>query len=227
VRRRRPAGQSIAPSDVFEPLWLYPLDLRVRILQAKAERGLALITVLFSFLAAGEDSAGASNAPLALLVLVVAVAGWFGLRTLVRSMRAGKAESAVRGNFSDFAREALINAAKIDGRVDARERAAIAKALEEIGVDLEDAAVDAALLGARLTKDELIAYLRNKSSAFSREQKTWLLKALMAVFVSDGRFDESEHAALIDYTAAVGFDRQSAPDVLRGLSQQFKRGNIT
>jgi hypothetical protein len=31
----------------------------------------------------------------------------------------------------------------------------------------------------------------------------------------------------VDYTAAVGFDRQSAPDMLRGLSRQFTRGNIT
>src|SRR5690349_11540885 len=70
-----------------------------------------------------------ANAPLALLILLVAVAAWFGLRTLVRGMRAGKAASTVHGDFNAFAREALINAAKIDGRVDERERAAIGAAL--------------------------------------------------------------------------------------------------
>ena len=187
-----------------------------------------MIKTLFSLLAApSSDGADAGNAPLALLILLVAAAGWFGLRTLVRGMRAGKTEAAVRGNFNDFAREALINAAKIDGRVHATERTAITTALKEIGVELDAAAISAAFATARLTKDELIAYLRSKSSAFSREQKTWLLRTLLAVFVADGSFDESEHGALIDYTAAVGFDRQGAPDMLRGLAQQFTRGNIT
>ena len=45
----------------------------------------------------------------------------------------------------------------------------------------------------------------------------------MTVFVADGKFDEIEHAALVDYTAAVGFDRQGAPEMLRG----FVRGSIT
>ena len=39
--------------------------------------------------------------------------------------------------------------------------------------------------------------------------------------------DESEHAALVDYTAAVGFDRPGAPQILRNLAADFKRGNIT
>ena len=187
-----------------------------------------MIKALLSLQAAsGAETAPAGNAPLALLILLVAAAGWFGLRTLVRGMRAGKTEAAVRGSFNDFAREALINAAKIDGRVEASERAAITTALKELGVDLDVAAITAAFAKAGLSKDELFAYLRNKSSAFSREQKTWLLRALLSVFVADGRFDESEHAALIDYTAAVGFDRQGAPGMLRSLSQQFTRGNIT
>jgi uncharacterized membrane protein YebE (DUF533 family) len=187
-----------------------------------------LIKALLSLQAApGAETASAGNAPLALLILLVAAASWFGLRTLVRGMRAGKTEAAVRGSFNDFAREALINAAKIDGRVEASERTAITTALKEIGVDLDADAIGAAFAKARLSKDELIAYLRSKSTAFSREQKTWLLRTLLAVFVADGRFDESEHAALIDYTAAVGFDRQSAPDMLRGLARQFTRGNIT
>ena len=187
-----------------------------------------MIKALSSLQAApGAEAASVGNAPLALLVVLVAAVGWFGLRTLVRGMRAGKTEAAVRGNFNDFAREALINAAKIDGRVEVSERAAITTALKEIGVELDAAAISAAFAKARLSKDELIAYLRSKSSAFSREQKTWLLRTLLAVFVADGRFDESEHAALIDYTAAVGFDREGAPGMLRSLSQQFTRGNIT
>ena len=65
--------------------------------------------------------------------------------------------------------------------------------------------------------------LAARSRAFTRDQKVALLKALMAVFVSDGKFDESEHSALMDYTAAIGFDREGAPQLLRS----FTRGNIT
>ena len=54
-----------------------------------------------------------------------------------------------------------------------------------------------------------------------------LLKALLSVFVADGRFDEREHAALVDYTEAIGFDRKSAPDMLKGLTRDFAKGNIT
>ncbi|MBI3438155.1 MAG: TerB family tellurite resistance protein [Proteobacteria bacterium] len=167
------------------------------------------------------------NAPLALLILLVAALAWFGLRAFVRGLRAGKTHAAVRGNFHEFAREALINAAKLDGRVDTRERDAIVTALAEIGLALDATALESAFVQAGLGKEELIAYLRARSGTFSREQKVWLLKALLAVFVADGRFDESEHAALVDYTAAIGFDRQKAPEMLRDLSRQFLRGNIT
>jgi uncharacterized membrane protein YebE (DUF533 family) len=178
---------------------------------------------LIAFALQGATPEPAGNAALALLILLVAAMGWFGLRTLVRGMRAGKAANVVQGNFNDFALQALVNAAKIDGRVDSQERVAIGVAMEEIG----GANVDAAFAKANLSKHELVAYLGQLSRGFTHEQKQWLLRSLLAVFVADGRFDESEHAALIDYTAAVGFDRQSAPDMLRGLSQQFKRGNIT
>ncbi|MBS0386560.1 MAG: TerB family tellurite resistance protein, partial [Proteobacteria bacterium] len=116
---------------------------------------------------------------------------------------------------------------KLDGRVDAREGEAILSASRESGAARDPAALDAAFANAQLSKGELIAYLQAKSRAFTRDQKVWLLKALLAVFVSDGRFDESEHAALVDYTAAIGFDRESAPNVLRNLSRQFTRGSIT
>jgi uncharacterized membrane protein YebE (DUF533 family) len=87
--------------------------------------------------------------------------------------------------------------------------------------------VRGALTSAQLTKDELVAYLAARSGKFSREQKMALLKALLSVFSADGRFDETEHAALVDYTAAVGFDRQSAPEMLRGIARDFQRGRIT
>jgi uncharacterized membrane protein YebE (DUF533 family) len=174
---------------------------------------------------AGSEGGGAV---LALFVLVVTLAAWFGMRTMVRGMRARKTEAAVGGNFADYALEALVNAAKIDGRVNDEERRAIARAMAEIGGAGFDAQrVEAAFTSAKLTKNELVAYLGARSRAFSRDQKVALLKALLSVFVADGRFDETEHGALIDYTAAVGFDRQSAPDMLRGLGRDFTRGNIT
>jgi tellurite resistance protein len=188
-----------------------------------------LIPALFSTLQAASAAPDQPqvNAPLTLLILIVAVMAWFGLRSFVRSLRAGKAQAAVKGDFNAFALEALVNAAKIDGRVDARERDAVTASLRELGATLDAAALDGAFASARLGKGELIAYLRARSGAFTRDQKIWLLKALLAVFVADGTFDESEHAALVDYTAAIGFDRQSAPDMLRNLSHQFMRGSIT
>jgi uncharacterized membrane protein YebE (DUF533 family) len=169
-----------------------------------------------------------SGAPIALFVIVVAIVVWIGLRALIRSLRAGKAAAAIGADFRSYAMEALANAANIDGRVNEAERAAIAQAMGELtGAAVEGAVVDAALASAKLSKDELVAYLADRSAAFSRSQKTALLKALLSVFVADGKFDETEHAALVDYTAAVGFDRQSAPEMLRRLSQQFVRGSIT
>jgi uncharacterized membrane protein YebE (DUF533 family) len=181
--------------------------------------------------AAGAPTAAVDNPgglALALLVVIAAVAGWVGLRSLVRSLRARKTETTVGGRFEAYALEALANAARIDGRVNDEERAAVARAMTEVAGPAFDAArVDAAFASAKLSKDELVAYLAAKSGAFTREQKTALLKALLSVFVADGRFDETEHAALVDYTAAVGFDRKSAPEMLRGLTRDFARGNIT
>jgi uncharacterized membrane protein YebE (DUF533 family) len=173
----------------------------------------------------GEDPAGAA---LALFLVVVLVAGWFALRTLVRSMRARKTARTVGASFTDFALEALVNAAKIDGRVNEDERTAIARAISELaGPTYTREVVEAGFSRAVLSKDELVAYLRGRAKLFSRDQKVALLKSLLAVFVADGRFDETEHAALVDYTEAIGFDRPSAPDLLRGLTHEFARGNIT
>jgi len=174
-----------------------------------------------------DPASDGGGAALALLILIAAIGGWLGLRTFVRGLRARKAAAAVGDSFPQFALEALVNAAKIDGRVNDEERAAIARALAELAPTLEAAQVDAAFARARLSKDELVAYLADRSRRFSRDQKVALLKALMSVFVADGKFDESEHGALVDYTAAVGFDRQGAPQMLSGLAEDFKRGNIT
>lgn len=172
-----------------------------------------------------EDTAGAT---LALFLLVVIGAAWLALRTFVRSLRARKTERAVGANFAEYALEALVNAAKIDGRVNDDERRAVARAVGELaGPTYNAQVVEGAFTRARLSKDELVAYLAARSKAFSRDQKVALLNALLAVFVSDGKFDEREHAALVDYTTAIGFDRQGAPDLLRGLTRNFARGNIT
>lgn len=169
----------------------------------------------------------ASGAAVALFVLIVVVAAWLGVRTFVRELRARKASSAVGGSFENYALEVLVNAAKIDGRVNAQERQSIAAAMVDLSPALDPRRVEAAFTEAKLTKDELIAYLETRSRAFSREQKVALLKALLGVFVADGQFDENEHAALVDYTAAIGFDRQTAPELLAKVSRDLVRGNIT
>lgn len=169
---------------------------------------------------------GGSTA-LALFALIVIVAAWLGLRNLIRTLRAGKTRSVVGTAFTDYAREALVNAAKIDGRVSDDERAAVARALTDLVGAHDEGKLATVFTTARLSKDELVAYLATHARAFSREQKTALLKALLSVFSADGTFDETEHGALVDYTAAVGFDRQTAPEILRGLAGDFRRGNIT
>jgi uncharacterized membrane protein YebE (DUF533 family) len=172
-----------------------------------------------------EDAAGAT---LALFLLVVLGASWLALRTFVRSLRARKTERAVGASFTDYALEALVNAAKVDGRVNDDERRAIARAIGDLaGPTYTSQVVETAFTKAKLTKDELVAYLAARSKLFSRDQKVALLKALLSVFVADGRFDEREHAALVDYTEAIGFDRRSAPDMLQGLTRDFAKGNIT
>lgn len=180
--------------------------------------------------AAAVPAVAASNEAQGALVVagIVGLAiAWLVWGWLVRVMRAQKAASATGGRYEDFVIEALVNAAKIDGRVNDAERAAIAKALAETaGVSIDPPVLANAFANAKLGKAELTAFLMARSSSFSREQKLGLLKALMAVFVADGRFDEAEHAALIDYTAAIGFDRTSAPEMLRGVEGDLRRGNI-
>jgi uncharacterized membrane protein YebE (DUF533 family) len=172
------------------------------------------------------SSAPSGNTILALFIFLVVA--WISFRVVTRALRARKAQAAVGERFEDFVLEALANAAHIDGRLNPAERTAIVSAMRDIaGASFDEVRVAMALTGARLSKAELVAYLASRAGAFSHEQKSALLKALLAVFVSDGAFDEVEHAALVDYTAAVGFDRQSAPQMLRRIAGDFSRGNIT
>ena len=170
---------------------------------------------------AAQDTGGAV---IALFVIIAAVALWVALRAFIRGLRAQKTQSATGGDFTGYALQALVNAAKIDGRVNDVEKRAITIAIRELaGEAFEAAKVEECFATARLNKDELVAFLASRSRKFTRDQKVALLKALMSVFVADGKFDEVEHGALMDYTAAIGFDREGAPQLLRS----FTRGNIT
>lgn len=168
----------------------------------------------------------AGQAAIATIVLILVVIAFFALRAAMRDLQVRRAQRAIGNRYADFVREALVNAAKIDGRVNDHERRAIASALSEAtGASIDSAGVEAALAGAQLSKGELVSYLSARANSFSTDQKAALLKALLAVFVSDGHFDETEHAALIDYTAAIGYERQGAVGVLRGLAD-IRAGNI-
>jgi len=177
---------------------------------------------------------GASAAPapaedpgstaLALFVLIVVAGGWILVRMGIRRLRSGKARAKVGESFTEFALQALVSAAKLDGRVNEPEKRAVLTAMREIdGAAFEGVRVEERFAKPTLSKDELIAYLQTRAHRFTRDQKASLIRALVSVFVSDGQFDEDEHAALIDYTAAIGFDRGSAPEMLRSLS----RGTMT
>lgn len=188
-----------------------------------------LAVLLAAAPAAAATSATSELSSASILALFIfLVVAWISFRVVARALRARKAQATVGASFEDYALEALSNAAHIDGRLNPAERTAIATAMQEIaGPAFETARVETALAGARLSKSELVAYLSARAASFTHEQKSALLKALLAVFVADGNFDETEHAALVDYTAAVGFDRQSAPQMLRRIASDFSRGNIT
>ncbi|MEZ5958773.1 MAG: TerB family tellurite resistance protein, partial [Hyphomonadaceae bacterium] len=163
-------------------------------------------------------------AVVALFVIIAAIALWVAFRAFIRGLQAKKTETATGGDFAGYALAALVNAAKLDGRVNEEEKRAITLAMRDIaGEAFEGVKVEEAFAGPGLNKDELVSFLAARARAFTRDQKVALLKALMAVFVSDGKFEETEHTALIDYTAAIGFDRQGIPEMLHG----FARGNIT
>lgn len=179
-------------------------------------------------IAAPATGAATDSTPLLLAVLIAAIALWFGVRFLISRMRAGKTQVATGGRFADYALHALVNASKIDNKVSDDEKRAITAAMSEIwGQAFDPSAVDRAFLNATLSKDELVAYLKMNATAFTQDQRVLLLKALLAVFAADGHFDENEHAALIDYTAAVGFERRGAAERLRALLTSATSGRFT
>jgi uncharacterized membrane protein YebE (DUF533 family) len=173
-------------------------------------------------------NAGADSTPLILALVIAAIALWFGARMLINRARASKTQVATGGRFADYALHALVNAAKIDNKVIDDEKRAITTAMSEIwGQPFDPSAVERAFENATLSKDELVAYLQTNATAFTQDQRVLLLKALLAVFAADGHFDENEHAALIDYTAAVGFERRSAAERLRALVTSATSGRFT
>ncbi|MEZ5971294.1 MAG: TerB family tellurite resistance protein [Hyphomonadaceae bacterium] len=184
-----------------------------------------MISLLMLTQGAAEVTTSANGgAVVALFIVIAAIALWIALRAFVRNLQAKKTETATGGDFNGYALAALVNAAKLDGLVKDEEKRAITTAMREIaGEAFEAAAVEEAFARPGLNEAELVSFLATRSNAFTRDQKAALLKALMAVFVSDGKFDESEHSALVDYTAAIGFDREGAPQLLRS----FTRGSIT
>ena len=185
------------------------------------------MTTFLSQSAAIPAQDGQGNSALLLLILIAVIFGWLALRATIRRIGAQRTQAVVHDTFHEFALVALQNAAQLDGRITDSERAAIAQAMRDIaGASFDPTQLDAPPQ-TRLTKNELVAYLEGKSRSFSNEQKTKFLKALLGVFVADGRFDEVEHQALVDYTAAVGYDRQGAPDRLRALLGDMVRDRIT
>src|SRR5262249_12363612 len=129
---------------------------------------------------ATESDPGAGSAALALFVLLVVAAAWIGLRMMVRSLRSRKAESAVGKDFQACAIQALVNAARTDGRVAEEERRAILVTMRQLeGEAFEAAQVEAAFAQAQLSKGELVAYLRQHAHEFSRDQKAALLRGLL------------------------------------------------
>jgi uncharacterized membrane protein YebE (DUF533 family) len=178
------------------------------------------------FAAQSAAAAENSSASLILLGLLGAAAVWLVWRVFAHRARAAKAEAALHDDFAAFVLQALASAALIDGQVGAGEREAIAAAIGEIAGERPSVEGVEAALAAQLSKDDLLAYLDDHAARLSHEQKVGFLRALLSVFVADGKFDESEHQALIEFTAAVGFDRQSAPGRLRGLLSDMARGRV-
>src|SRR5262245_876060 len=117
-----------------------------------------LVTVAASAAAAAAPTESPGSIALALLVLIAAAAGWIALRSMVRSLRARRTQAVVEGHFVKYALEALVNAAKIDGRVSDEERKAVERAMIEVaGAGFDTGKVVSAFTSAKLSKDELVA----------------------------------------------------------------------
>ncbi len=157
------------------------------------------------------------------IILLLVFAGgaifyWLAATAMQRKRFAQETAAVVGGDFAAYLLEVLANAAKIDGRIEEAERAAIAKVMSEAtGKAFDRAKADTAVDAARLSRAQLHAYLAERSSAFSTEQKLTLLKGVLTVAAADGKFDQREHDAYLAYFEAVGFSRKSAPQMLQEM----------
>jgi len=150
--------------------------------------------------------------------LLAVVVIWIAGASYLRRRRAGAAAAVIGADYGSFLLHALSNAAAIDGRIDDAERGAIVEAMSQAtGAPFPRDDVDAALTRTALSKDDLVAYLSLQGRQFSLEQKTELLKGLLSVAMADGRFQEREHAIYLDYIAAVGFEHETAPQIMQQL----------
>ena len=163
-----------------------------------------------------------------IVLLLAAAAIWIAGSSYLRKQRAQAAEAVVGNDFGSLLLAALAMAAKIDGRIDETERVAMAEVMTQaLGAAFARADVDAALANAKLSKEELVAYLAAKSMTFSVEQKTQVLKGVLSVAMADGRFDEREHAIYLDYIAAIGFEHRTAPQMLQDMVRDMAAGKYS
>ena len=161
------------------------------------------------------------------IVLIVALGAiWFAMRRLRRQRHALDTEAVVGQNYSEYLLQVLVNAAKLDGAVNVAEREAIVSYLSQVlGAPVEQVTVNTALSNARLSKEQLIAYLTTRAGTLTAEQKLQLIKGVLTVIAADGVLEDSERETLIDYIEAMGFDRKQAPSVLTELIRMPSSGN--
>lgn len=152
-----------------------------------------------------------------LALALAALAYWFGATTMQQKRRADETAQVVGGDYGQYLLEVLANAANIDARVEEAERAAIVRVMSEAGAPVARDKVDDALAKARLSKEQLLAYLRERSGAFTEEQKLTLLRGVLAVANADGQFVQREQEIYQRYIEAVGVRRQSAPVTVQSL----------
>ena len=190
--------------------------------------GLLLAAAALATPAEAAAGAGLFDWPTLLFLVLAGIVIFLGLGSMQRKQRVQAVETVVHGNFADYTLEVLANAAKIDGRVDDAERQAITDVMTQIkGAPFARTEADAALLRARLNKDQLIAYLSARARTFTLDQKTALLKGVLSVAMADGHFHEREHAIYLDYIAAVGFERKTAPEILQRWVHDMAAGKYS
>ncbi|MGE0046378.1 MAG: TerB family tellurite resistance protein [Hyphomonadaceae bacterium] len=125
--------------------------------------------------------------------------------------------------FADFLLQALVNAARVDGEAADGEIDAIVTAMSAArGAPVSAEEVRAAIAGATLTREDLVAYLTKHGRRFTKEERTKLLRDLLSVIAADGRFETAERDALMAYIEAVGFAGAQANDVFDTIMQPFR-----